>query len=172
MLRKVWNKITYPFPKFNDTAVEVWEWMNNFIPHSMMDVITYPYWDCLVLRALRYCYQWTLHQVGTPLPITHLGLKKLPLFWRRHFKFIFLCESRYILNILQKCVPGVSINKMPTLIWINSWSPADILHCLSREPNCKDFGSRHGYWFYACWTPSIACWLFIHSYIVHMSGLV
>ena len=22
-----------------------WKWMNNFIPHSTVDVITYPYWD-------------------------------------------------------------------------------------------------------------------------------
>ena len=75
----------------------------------------------------------------------------------------------YFDSNLQKCVPGVPINKKPTLALINSWLPGDILHCTSREPNCKGIGSRHGYWFYACWAPLIACWLFIHSYIVHMS---
>ena len=42
---KVWKKITYPFSNFNGTAVEVWEWMNNFILHFTGQVITYPYCD-------------------------------------------------------------------------------------------------------------------------------
>ena len=42
---KVWDEITYPFPKFNGATVEVWEWMNNFILYFIMDVITYPCWD-------------------------------------------------------------------------------------------------------------------------------
>ena len=28
---KVWCEITYPFPNFNDCAVEVWEWISNLI---------------------------------------------------------------------------------------------------------------------------------------------
>ena len=39
MPSKSWDKITYPFPNFNGTAVEVWERMNNFIPHVIIDVI-------------------------------------------------------------------------------------------------------------------------------------
>ena len=42
---KVWNEITYPFPNFNGRAVEVWEWISNFITRLMMDVITYSCWD-------------------------------------------------------------------------------------------------------------------------------
>ena len=30
---KMWDEITYPFLNFNGATVEVWEWMNNFIPH-------------------------------------------------------------------------------------------------------------------------------------------
>ena len=30
---KMWEEITYPFPDFNGATVEVWEWINNFIPH-------------------------------------------------------------------------------------------------------------------------------------------
>ena len=30
---------------FNSTAIEVWEWINNFIPHFTMCMITYPWWD-------------------------------------------------------------------------------------------------------------------------------
>ena len=36
----VWDEITYPFPNFNGKAAEVWDWINNFTPHSIMDVIT------------------------------------------------------------------------------------------------------------------------------------
>ena len=30
---KVWDEITDLFPNFNGEAVEVWEWISNFIPH-------------------------------------------------------------------------------------------------------------------------------------------
>ena len=39
---KAWDEITYPFPNFNGCTVEVWEWICNFTPHYIMDVITYP----------------------------------------------------------------------------------------------------------------------------------
>ena len=39
---KVWGEITYPF---NGCTVEVWEWIRYFIPHFIMDVITYSCWD-------------------------------------------------------------------------------------------------------------------------------
>ena len=42
---KVLLEIIYPFPNFNGATVEVWELLSNIIPHFMMDVITYPYWD-------------------------------------------------------------------------------------------------------------------------------
>ena len=42
---KMWDGITYPFPNFNGTTVEVWEWVSNFIPHFNAHVITYPWWD-------------------------------------------------------------------------------------------------------------------------------
>ena len=45
MASKVWDEITYPFPNLNGWSVEVWEWISHFIPHSIMDVITYPCWD-------------------------------------------------------------------------------------------------------------------------------
>ena len=45
MPSKVWDDITYPFPNFNGSTVEVLEWISNFTPHIMMDVITYPRWD-------------------------------------------------------------------------------------------------------------------------------
>ena len=33
----------YPFPNFNGYTVAVWEWINNFIPHFIMAVITCPW---------------------------------------------------------------------------------------------------------------------------------
>ena len=36
----VWGEITYQFPKLNGCTVQVWEWLNNFIPHIIMDAIT------------------------------------------------------------------------------------------------------------------------------------
>ena len=42
---KAWNEIIYPFSNFNGAAIEVWEWMNNFISHFSGHVITYPCWD-------------------------------------------------------------------------------------------------------------------------------
>ena len=41
----MWDEIIYPFPNFNGSTVEVWEWINNFITHFIIDVITYPGWD-------------------------------------------------------------------------------------------------------------------------------
>ena len=30
---KVWYEIIYPFPKFNGSTDEVWDWISNFIPN-------------------------------------------------------------------------------------------------------------------------------------------
>ena len=43
---KVWDEITKILPNFSGATVDVWEWISNFIPHFIMDVITYP--GCLV----------------------------------------------------------------------------------------------------------------------------
>ena len=38
----MWDKITYPFPNFNNATVEVWEWIRNCMSQFIMNVITYP----------------------------------------------------------------------------------------------------------------------------------
>ena len=43
MSSEVSDEITDPF--LYGCPVEVWEWINNFITHFIMDVITYPYWN-------------------------------------------------------------------------------------------------------------------------------
>ena len=42
---QVYDEITYTFPNFIGTAIEVWEWIINFIPHFTGHMITYPCWD-------------------------------------------------------------------------------------------------------------------------------
>ena len=29
---KVWDEITYPFPNFSGTTIEIWKWISNYIP--------------------------------------------------------------------------------------------------------------------------------------------
>ena len=49
MPNRVWDEITFPFPNFNGSTVEVWEWISNFIPHFIMGGVT--------LLALGQSYQ-------------------------------------------------------------------------------------------------------------------
>ena len=39
------DEITYPFSNVNGFTVEVLEWISNFTPFFMMDMITYPCLD-------------------------------------------------------------------------------------------------------------------------------
>ena len=39
---EVWYGITYPFLNFDGAAIEVQEWITNFIPHLAGHVIPYP----------------------------------------------------------------------------------------------------------------------------------
>ena len=56
---KVLDEITYLFPNFHSAAVEVWEWICNFIPHFTGHVITYP---CLhyISTMLVYHISWNI----------------------------------------------------------------------------------------------------------------
>ena len=45
MPAKVWDEITYTFLNFSGTNIEGKESVSNFIPHFIMDVITYPFSD-------------------------------------------------------------------------------------------------------------------------------
>ena len=38
------TEITYPFPNFNDAAVEIWEMSSNFVSYVTGCLITYPCW--------------------------------------------------------------------------------------------------------------------------------
>ena len=41
----MWGEITYPFLNFNGCTVEVLEWISNFTPYFILDVITYSCWN-------------------------------------------------------------------------------------------------------------------------------
>ena len=34
----MWDKITYPFLNFNGATVEVYEWINNSVPHFTVEL--------------------------------------------------------------------------------------------------------------------------------------
>ena len=56
MPRRVCDEISYPFPSFNRATFEVWGLIFNFIPHFLMDVITYPtypYTDWSVFKSIK-----------------------------------------------------------------------------------------------------------------------
>ena len=82
-------KNTYPFPNFNGCNVEDCEWISNFVPHVIMNVITYP-----VVLLQTYCgqpadmwlpsllagqvvtdapYTGPVHQVCRPEPLQNRG---------------------------------------------------------------------------------------------------
>ena len=39
MHRKVWDEVSYPLPNFNNSTVEVMEWISNFIPYFIVNQI-------------------------------------------------------------------------------------------------------------------------------------
>ena len=45
ILKPEHNEIIYPFPNFYGAAGKVWQWLDNFIPKFIMNVITYRCWD-------------------------------------------------------------------------------------------------------------------------------
>ena len=79
MSSKVWDEITYPYPNFNGSTIEVLEWISNFMKHFIMDtsdVITYPCWDL----------NHTILVKGTPSvsEIVVWASNHIPLQWRHH----------------------------------------------------------------------------------------
>ena len=57
MPSKLWDEITYSFPNFHGAIVEIWEWISDFVPHFIVNVVTYPWWNysesVLVKGAIR-----------------------------------------------------------------------------------------------------------------------
>ena len=48
----MWDDITYPFPSIYGSTVEVWVWINDFIPPFIEHVIAYPeYVEYILTRS-------------------------------------------------------------------------------------------------------------------------
>ena len=60
MPSKMWDEITYPFPNFNGYTVE---WISNFIPLFIVDVLTYP---C--------SWHWSQSMLVNEAPVVKIGL--------------------------------------------------------------------------------------------------
>ena len=60
----MWDEITFPFPNFNGTPVEVWKWISNVVTHFSGYVITYTNWDqsysILVKDASGFYWKWQM----------------------------------------------------------------------------------------------------------------
>ena len=80
------DEIIYPFPNFNGYTVDVWEWMNNFMPHLRMEVIIYPCWNKSNHADVipRYWpFVWGIHR--SPVNSPHKGQ------WRGALVFALIC---------------------------------------------------------------------------------
>ena len=56
MLSKVYNGIMYPFPNFSSCIIEVWEWISNFSPHTLVGCN----YSSMQKSSMCYCVQSTL----------------------------------------------------------------------------------------------------------------
>ena len=67
--------MTYPIPNFNGCTVEVWDLMNNFIPHFTMTVITYPCWNESYFISVKWA---KFHENLFSNTVTLRGLSEAP----------------------------------------------------------------------------------------------
>ena len=85
MYHKVWDDITYPFLNFNRATIEDWEWLSNFIPHLIMDVIT-P--DMLI--STRHITP-ICHRIICFISYTNIFVKKANI-WYTQNDAVYLCS--------------------------------------------------------------------------------
>ena len=102
------GEITYQFLKFNGYNVDVWEWIRNFIPHFIIDVITYPCCD-----EVKPCYEKCPCSF---LPINTIRCRRYPAIY---FQLDSLTVSLQSLNgICQRCTMRC---EMPLKRWKFQW---------------------------------------------------
>ena len=94
----MWGEFTYPFPNFNGCTVEVWEWISNFIPHYIMDVITKPRWHSTTVCIFHgiYCIEFVLWSQSIPFRPQMHELWIIP-----HYETG--AKHRYYFFIIQQC---------------------------------------------------------------------
>ena len=120
---KLWDELTYLFPNFNGFAVEVWEWINHFIPQFRMDIIAY-----LLLSDTN----------PAPVTPTYCEHPPPPLFFN-----LFLLEPSYMGLLLESGMAGLLdhltfvghwLHPTGVSLWITSqdvstWSAGTITYC-------------------------------------------
>ena len=119
MYIKWWGEITYPFPNFNGVAVEVWERINNFTPHFIMDIIDYPWHElnhvskrgrsspCRYIQNSQIIHAWNFYncmimwQIVSPCfdAMPNLNPRQLASWWQR----------RGHLNLGETCIKWMEI---------------------------------------------------------------
>ena len=72
MHHKVRDEITYPFPNFNGTTIEVWEWIHNLISHFTGYMITYPCCTEKLVHVMGHLHQCR-PTCGSPAWVLHAG---------------------------------------------------------------------------------------------------
>ena len=45
MPNEAWDAFAYPFQNLNGCAIEIWQWISDFSPHFIMDIIINPWLD-------------------------------------------------------------------------------------------------------------------------------
>ena len=97
--------MTYPFPNFNGCTVEVWRFMNKFIPHLTRHVVTYPCSDLNQSILLK----------GTPGPWRHQCLNKIVAYLQNVFStFVnFDLKCQQILYSLGWQLTGIGLLQDP-----------------------------------------------------------
>ena len=96
---KVWDEVTYPFPICPQLHVEVWEWVSDFIPYFIKDVIAYTCWDLKLIHVSKRApsSDWVgsveLMDVGMTILFVLFGLdwcENLSMGW-----LMFECNEHY-----------------------------------------------------------------------------
>ena len=64
----MWDEITYPFPNFNGSTIEVWKWISNSISHFIVDV------NRLSMVGLKSKSLRGINSKGDMIPVAHSAL--------------------------------------------------------------------------------------------------
>ena len=140
MPSKVWYGITYPFPNIIGAADEVWEWIRNFIPYVIMDVITYACWylswTMLVKGATGDNIFWII-LVSTPTGL-HVLLEKKHLFWQSLTKSTPIACQALVLYCFNDIVSDTNVYSQQLNLLLTYGFP-DKLTTWTNDPNVSLF---------------------------------
>ena len=164
MCSKVWDEITDPFPNFTGGTIKVWEWISNFIPHFVMDVITYPCWDLSYYQIL----QASPTTSSLPRCVVLVMPRLFPsLTWKRHLHVVASPHLSCLQDPPRHWGPQhvswtaspCSGSVWPSFCFVFS-SAADIVSGAFLMPSCPSSVPQVSTFFSNWWAPSV----FIRSF--------